>query len=344
VTFGNSRFVAVAGNIGSTTTSAAYSTNGTTWSASTLPGAAARWTNVTWNGSVFVATAYNSNRSAISEDGITWSEITMTTTANWLAGASAGDQTNVALGNGPNVGARLNLFRNWDARHTVNITMNGVTAKGAASNASGGGYNYIDTGTDTIPSPRTYLDGNITVLGDASRNIFHNDSSSSNISVVEQGNLTGSLQTKLIVGGVISGSGGFTKTGTREVRLTNNNTLTGEVNVLRTGTVALGWQSNSVNVNGVNFNTFGDGEGWAEYGLTLAGSNARLSGTSAITLQRQGMITLDNTTRLDASSGGVTGGNNDDRINNAASINFDHGWLRIHGINVRKVYHHCFVA
>jgi len=100
VTFGNSTFVAVAGNSGTTTTSAAYSTNGTTWSASTLPGAAARWTNVTWNGSVFVATAYNSSRSAISEDGITWTEITMTTTANWLAGASAGDYNTVVVATG----------------------------------------------------------------------------------------------------------------------------------------------------------------------------------------------------------------------------------------------------
>ena len=266
--------------------------------------------------------------------GASWTGITAANVTGGIeiayGGPSIGDQVNVALGNGSNVGARLNLFRNWDVHHSVNITMNGVTAKGGATNASGGGYNYIDTGTDTIPSPRTYLDGNITVLGEASRNIFHNESATSTNSIVEQGNLTGSLQTKLIVGGVISGGGGFTKTGTRELRLTNNNTLTGEVNVLRTGTVALGWQSNTVNINGVNYNTYGDGEGWAEYGLTLAGSNARLSGTSAITLQRQGMITLDNTTRLDASSA-VVGGNNDDRINNAASINFDQGWLRIHG-------------
>ena len=100
VTFGNSTFVAVAGNSGTTTTSAAYSTNGTTWSAATLPGAAARWTNVTWNGSVFVATAYNSSRSAISEDGITWTEITMTTTANWNAGASDGAYNTVVVGYG----------------------------------------------------------------------------------------------------------------------------------------------------------------------------------------------------------------------------------------------------
>lgn len=88
ITYGNGRFVAVAGNTGTTTTSAAWSADGITWNAATLPGAAARWTNVSWNGSVFVATAYNSNRSAVSENGSTWSSVTMANTANWSASAS----------------------------------------------------------------------------------------------------------------------------------------------------------------------------------------------------------------------------------------------------------------
>jgi hypothetical protein len=120
--------------------------------------------------------------------GASWTGITAANVTGGIeiayGGPSIGDQVNVALGNGSNVGARLNLFRNWDVHHSVNITMNGVTAKGGATNASGGGYNYIDTGTDTIPSPRTYLDGNITVLGDASRNIFHNDSATSTTSAL----------------------------------------------------------------------------------------------------------------------------------------------------------------
>jgi len=88
ITYGNNRFVAVAGQPATTTTKAAYSLDGITWVASTLPGAAARWTNVTWNGTVFVATAYNSNRSAVSENGISWTEITMASTVNWTASAS----------------------------------------------------------------------------------------------------------------------------------------------------------------------------------------------------------------------------------------------------------------
>ncbi|MEQ1747983.1 MAG: autotransporter-associated beta strand repeat-containing protein [Prosthecobacter sp.] len=246
------------------------------------------------------------------------------------SGPTLGDQTNIASGVGPNVGARLNLFRNWDTHHTVNISMNGITAKGSAADAAGGGYNYIDTGTDTIPNPRTYLDGTLTLSGDSNRNVIHNDASAFNSTVTAQGNLTGDIATKLIVGGQITGSGGFTKTGARELRLTNNNNFTGGVNVLRFGTSAVGWQSNQVTVNGVAYNTFGDAEGWAEFGLTLAGTNARLSGTSDVTLQRRGMLTLDNTSRLDLTSA-TAGGNNDDRINDGANINFEHGWLRIQG-------------
>ena len=247
------------------------------------------------------------------------------------SGPTLADQTNTATGVGPNVGARLNLFRNWDTHHTVNIAMNGITAKGSpTADAAGGGYNYIDTGTDTIPNPRTYLDGTLTLSGDSSRNVIHNDASAFNSTVTAQGNLTGDIATKLIVGGQITGAGGFTKTGFRELRLTNNNNFTGGVNVLRFGTAAVGWQSNQVTVNGVVYNTFGDAEGWAEYGLTLAGSNSRLSGTSDVTLQRRGMLTLDNTSRLDLTSA-TAGGNNDDRINDGANINFEHGWLRIQG-------------
>ncbi|MBV6499159.1 MAG: hypothetical protein CJBNEKGG_01609 [Prosthecobacter sp.] len=248
------------------------------------------------------------------------------------AGATFTDYTTPASGNSPNVGARLNLYRNFNVHHSVPITMNGVVARGGAADLRGGGANYIDFGNDTLPNPRTYLDGNITVLGEAARNIFHIDASGSgfDVSIVEQGNLTGSIQSKLIVGGQITGAGGFTKTGYRELRLTNNNTFTGEMNILRHGTAAVDWQSNTVAINGVNYQTYGEAEGWAEWGVTLTGVNAQLSGVSAINLQRRGMLTLDNTGRLDATSN-VVGGNNNNRINDAGTFNMNNGWLRIHG-------------
>ena len=244
------------------------------------------------------------------------------------AGQTFADKTNINLGLGPIVGARFNLWNNWDLRHTVPITMDGAMA------AQHGGHNYIDTGAGTIPSSRTYLDGQITLTGPADRNIFHVDSTSSSVSIVEQANQTGALQSKLIVGGQITGAGGLTKTGFRELRLTNHNTFSGDVNVLRFGTAAVRWQDNTVRVNGVDYQTLGDAEGWAEWGLTLAGSQATLAGTGNINLQRRGMITLDNTTRLDATSflgAEGSGGNHNNRINDAANLNFENGWLRIIG-------------
>lgn len=260
-------------------------------------------------------------------DGLHAEDITGGVTIAY-AGQTYADKTNFNLGLGPIIGARLNLWNNWDTTHTVPITMDGVMA------AQFGGHNYIDTGAGTIPNSRTYLDGQITLTGPAVRNVFHVDASSGSNSIVEQANQTGAVQAKLVVRSPIVGAGGLTKTGYRELRLTNNNTFSGDVNVLRGGQAAVRWQENTVNVNGVDYQTYGDAEGWAEWGLTLAGSNARLSGTGNINLQRRGMITLDNTTRLDATTflgTAGSGGNHNNRINDAASLNFQNGWLRIIG-------------
>lgn len=61
------QFVAVAGN---TSTVAATSPDGITWTARTLP--SGTWLSVAWNGSVYVAVDYNSAQCATSPDGITW--------------------------------------------------------------------------------------------------------------------------------------------------------------------------------------------------------------------------------------------------------------------------------
>lgn len=262
-----------------------------------------------------VTTAYNGLHASNITNGITIG----------YGGASLADNTNAALGVGPNVGSRLNFYRSHDTIHTVKITMDGVLAK------QNGGANYIDLGTDTtIPNPRTYLNGEIVLTGDADRNIFHIDASSGQLSVGEQGNMTGVIQSKLIIGGQITGSGGLTKTGVRELRLTNNNTFTGAVNVLRSGTAAMAWQDNTVSINGVNYQTYGDAEGWGEWGLTLSGVNGAISQTQAVNLQRRGLIVLDNTSRLNQTNQ-VGGGNNNDRIYDGADINFNHGWLKIIG-------------
>lgn len=273
------------------------------------------------------------NREGATFSGVTSANVTNGITVAY-SGATLADYTNASLGVGPNVGARLNFYRNWNTDHSVSIVMDGVTAKANA------GANYIDLGADsTTPNPRTYLSGDILLLGDADRNFFHIDASNGQQTIGDQGNQTGAIQSKLIVNGVISGDGGFTKTGLRELRLTNNNTFTGAMNILRFATAAVPWQDNLVTINGIDYQTYGDAEAWAEWGVTLSGLNGAVSGTSAINLQRRGLLVLDNTTRLDQTSdlahingeSSVFGGYNGDRINDAASINFNHGWLKIFG-------------
>ncbi len=119
VAYGNSRFVAVAGNIGTATTKAAYSTNGTSWTAGTMPGAAARWIKVIYTGTGFLAFAYNSNRTAYSTDGATWTEgPSQSSTANWFTGAASGttSYTTVTLATGGVTSAssmEFGLNTNW---------------------------------------------------------------------------------------------------------------------------------------------------------------------------------------------------------------------------------------
>lgn len=268
---------------------------------------------------------------ALADLGVTSTDITNGIEIGY-GGQILTDATNSALGLGSNTGARLLFENQFNTHNTVNITMNGVIA--AANN----GANYLQVDFFTIPDGTTFLDGNIALTGTADRNIIISDSVG-NYTVAEQGNTTVAPATKLVIGGQITGTGGFTKMGQSEVRLTNDNTFTGDLNVLRLGSSAAPWESHTYKINGIDYATQGLAEGWAEYSLTLngtgAGDTGKLSGVSNINLQRRGMITLDNTTRLDATSG-VVGGNDNNRINDAAITNFNNGWLRINGGTVNN--------
>ena len=66
--YGGGKFVAI--STGSRTTSAAYSTDGETWTAAVLP-LSARWTSVVYGGGKFVAVNID-NKTAYSADGETW--------------------------------------------------------------------------------------------------------------------------------------------------------------------------------------------------------------------------------------------------------------------------------
>jgi len=79
LTYGNEKFVAISSAISAnTSTTAAYSTDGITWSRATLP-AGANWTRVVSGNGIFVALGAgpnmpaNSTTAASSTDGITWS-------------------------------------------------------------------------------------------------------------------------------------------------------------------------------------------------------------------------------------------------------------------------------
>ena len=253
-------------------------------------------------------------------------------TAADLTGAQAGGQGNTTAILGANVGARL-LFENWfGTRHTVNLIMNGAAAAAASGTPGGarsmqGGNNVLQADFGTIPDGTTYLDGTLSLTGAAERNLIVNDSVG-NYSVVEQGNLVVAPATKLVFGGVVSGTGGFSKQGQADVRFTANNTFSGDVNVLRIGNTAAPWESHTYRINGVDYATNGAGEGWAEWSLTLNGANGAFSDVANVNLQRRGMLTLDNTNRL-APTSGVSGGSNADRIADDAVINMAHGWFRL---------------
>ena len=78
VTYGNGKFVLIAGN----NNKAAYSADGITWTAVTLPSSAA-WNSVTYGNGKFVVVAFGTNKAAYSADGITWTAVTMQVSAYW---------------------------------------------------------------------------------------------------------------------------------------------------------------------------------------------------------------------------------------------------------------------
>ncbi len=89
IAYGNGRFVAIAGGVGGASNSAAVSVDGgTTWVASPagLPHPTTStlgWTNVVYGQGVFVAVAYGSSVCAVSYDGLTWTQQTMSSSSNW---------------------------------------------------------------------------------------------------------------------------------------------------------------------------------------------------------------------------------------------------------------------
>ena len=83
-------FVAITSNI-----NAAYSTDGITWTRTTLP-VSASWQSITHGDGKFVAVASATSTAAYSTDGITWTETTLPANASWYS-VTHGDGKFVAI-------------------------------------------------------------------------------------------------------------------------------------------------------------------------------------------------------------------------------------------------------
>lgn len=107
------RFVIVAsGTTKSPTNIAAYSSDGTSWTTTTMP-KSANWYGVAYGNGIFVAiSGNNSNAAAYSTDGITWRSSTLPKTANWNA-IAYGDGLFVAVVSGENTSAYSHDGINW---------------------------------------------------------------------------------------------------------------------------------------------------------------------------------------------------------------------------------------
>ena len=103
------RFAAVVNN----SNQAAYSDDGITWTATTMP-ASSSWFSVTYGNDKFVAIAYGSNQAAYSTDGINWTASTMPSSLNWYS-VTYGDGKFVAVATGSNQAAYSTDGITWTA-------------------------------------------------------------------------------------------------------------------------------------------------------------------------------------------------------------------------------------
>jgi autotransporter-associated beta strand protein len=241
-------------------------------------------------------------------------------------GGQTPDRALTALMN-PIVGARLDLNRQYGAHHTANI---GAFGRSALSGGNLHTASYLELNSDTLPTVVTFWDGNINLTGlaNGSNTFFNIEGGGAGTNLGDTvlgtqspgGDQVVNPQSMLIIEGAITGSGGFAKIGSRELRLTGNNTYTGDTILSRqTGT------NQPVDPNQAN-------QVHTElFGTTLYGQG-RLAGTANIILERKGTLRVDNTTSLNGTNvnGAATtnlGANLSNRINDSATIKLRDGYL-----------------
>jgi len=221
----------------------------------------------------------------------------------------------------PVVGARLDLFRQHGAHHTADITSFGA--------ATGTGGSYLELNSDTLPKVYTFWDGdiNLTGLANGSNTFFNIEAGGAGTNV--NNGILGTLSpngdqvvnptSMLIVQGAITGTGGVTKVGSRELRLTADNTFTGDLVVLRQ-------VNNAQPIDPLQNESYANGWSVSLYG------NGALSGTSNVVLERRGMLRVINHDLFDGTNVNGAGTNNlgtnlADRINDTATLKLRDGFL-----------------
>jgi hypothetical protein len=117
--YGGGKFVAIASGSGQ----AAYSINGTSWTACTLP-RAGDWTDIAYGNGRFVAITTTTGKSAYSLDGITWYESNLEVTAIKIA---YGEGVFLLLYPGQTLGYTSEDGINWKQRTVSGLNYNGVT-------------------------------------------------------------------------------------------------------------------------------------------------------------------------------------------------------------------------
>lgn len=227
---------------------------------------------------------------------------------------TSGNILSGAANQGPNFNARLEFYRQHNVVHTVPITL---------------GTGYIELRSDTIPKTYTYLDGTITLSGNSNGTLSFFNVQGGGFSTQTANAVVGTITpwgtSGVNPGGVmlltgnggaglaLTGSGGFTKVGDRELRILAPTNYTGDTIITRdvSTTVPIGEA----------------GQTRAEmFSTTLAG-NGTIGNSANIILERQGVLRVDNTSYLDPSNNGITGGNNNNRIGDSSNIRYRSGWL-----------------
>lgn len=220
----------------------------------------------------------------------------------------------------PVFGAKL-VFNNQN--NTVGQTNDvPITLNNGYIEVRGDNVGHSDVASGRAPVI-TRLSGEITLAGDATTNFFNieggNFTSSGAGPTALGGNLS-EVPNKLVISGSLVGGSGFAKIGSRELRLTGSSTYTGATYLTRSASAVIPF--------------YDPAQGYADnWGTVLSGPSGALAATSKVQFERNAHLMLDNSNTLDASSGTTTVGPNGNRINDAADVVMNGGYLEIRPYN-----------